>query len=683
MKYTDILIAASIFIIIILIIVPMSTVLLDFFLIINITMAILVLLMTLFTKEALDFSVFPPLLLVLTLFRLSLNISSTRLILGNNGDAGAVISTFGSFVIGSNLAVGVVVFLIIVIVQFIVITKGAERVAEVAARFTLDAMPGKQMAIDADLNAGQITEEQARERRMKIQREADFYGSMDGASKFVKGDAIVGLIIVVINMVGGIIIGMLSSGMSMQEVISRYTLASVGDGLVSQIPALMISTATGIIVTRAASEHNLGRDISTQLTAQPTLLIIAAGIVFALGLIPGLPTFQIFLLAMFIGSLGIELRRQRSKRDRLQAQQAAAAPREKTREEEAEEGYGGLLQIDPIELELGYGLIPLADPAQNGDLSERISMIRRQFATDFGLIIPGIRLHDNVLLQTNVYVLKIRGEEVARGDVIPDGLMAMHPENKKDHPVKGTRAIEPSFGLPALWISRKDREKAELHGYTIIDPTSVIATHMTEVLKRYGHELLDRQQVQNLVEFLRRSQSVLVEETIPKQFSLGELQKVLAGLLREMVPIRDIGTIVETMADHAQAQRKPEQLVELVRQRLRRSISRRFFDGGRAQVITLDPQLEQLILEKLRQTDQGSFVVMAPEQIQTMLEHLKFALEESLSMGIQPIVLTSPSVRPHFKKLSEQLAPDLTVLSYQEIDPSIEIQAERMVSLQT
>ena len=683
MKYVDVLIAAAIFTIIILIIVPLSTVLLDFFLIINITLAIMVLLMTLFTKEALEFSVFPPLLLVLTLFRLSLNISSTRLILGNNGDAGAVIRTFGSFVIGSNLAVGVVVFLIIIIVQFIVITKGAERVAEVAARFTLDAMPGKQMSIDADLNAGQINEQQAKERRMKIQHEADFYGSMDGASKFVKGDAIVGLLIVVINMVGGIIIGMVSSGMDMDDVISRYTLASVGDGLVSQIPALMISTATGILVTRAASEHNLGRDISSQMTAQPALLIIAAGTVLALGFIPGLPTFQIIMLALFIGGLGMVLRQQQQRKiAEKQARDVATMQHQSDETAEKQDSVANLLHIDPIELELGYGLIPLADPAQNGDLSERISVIRRQFASDYGLIIPGIRLHDNVLLQTNTYCLKIRGEEVAKGEVMPEGLMAMHPENHSDYPFDGIETVEPSFGLPALWISSRDQEKAELYGYTLIDPASVIATHLTEVLKRYGHELIDRQQVKDLVAFLSESQPVLVEETIPKLFSMGELQKVLTGLLRETVPIRDIGTIVETMGEHAQSTRKPEQLVEFVRQRLRRSISRRFIDAEHARVITVDPQLEQTILEKLRQTEQGSFVALAPDQIQKLLISLKTALEDSLSLGVQPIVLTSPAVRPHFKKLSEQLAPDLTVLSYNEVESHIEIQAERMVSIQ-
>ena len=674
MKPIDILIAAAVFVIIILIIVPLSPVLLDFFLIINISLSVMVLLMTLFTKEALEFSVFPPLLLILTLFRLALNISSTRLILGNGGEAGAVIKTFGGFVIGSNLAVGVIIFAIIIIIQFIVITKGAERVAEVAARFTLDAMPGKQMAIDADLNAGLINEQQARARRQKIQREADFYGSMDGASKFVKGDAIVAILICVINMIGGIIIGVVSSGLDILTVIQKYTLATVGDGLVSQLPALLISTATGIIVTRAASENNLGHDISTQFAAQPAILMLAAGMVFTLGLIPGLPKIPIALLAILLLTLGLLLRRRKSPAAPDEAAEAALEERKKP------ENVASLLNIDPIELEFGYGLIAIADAAQGGDLSERIMNLRRQCATEQGLIIPGIRLRDNVSLKTNEYVIRIRGEEVARGEVMPECLMALHPDNPRQK-VRGIETVEPSFGLPALWISRSDREKAELNGYTIVDPPSVIATHLSEILKRHGYELLDRQQVQSLIDNLKQTQPALVEEIFPKVFSLGDLQKVLAGLLRESISIRDIGTIVETMANHAGTTRNPEQLVEHCRQRLRRSITRRHAQGNQVHVITLDPQLEQLILEKLRQSEQGSFIALNPEQLRQVLTNLKQAVEATLSLGTAPVVLTSPAVRPHFKRLSEQLIPDLTVLSYNEIDTAIEIHAEKMVGV--
>ncbi|MDD2457521.1 MAG: flagellar biosynthesis protein FlhA [Eubacteriales bacterium] len=679
MKPTDLLVGGGVFLIIILILVPLDPMLLDFFLIINISLSIIVLLYSMFTKETLEFSAFPSLLLILTLFRLSLNISSTRLILGNGGEAGAVIQTFGSFVIGGNLAVGVIIFAIIIIIQFMVITKGAERVAEVAARFTLDAMPGKQMAIDADLNAGLIDEIKAKKRREKIQREADFYGSMDGASKFVKGDAIVGILITVINIIGGIVIGMLTSGLPIGEVIQIYTLATVGDGLVSQLPALLITTATGILVTRSVSENNLGRDIIDQMSAQPTLLIFAGSMLMALALIPGLPKLSIFALAFLLIGLGLLLRQRR-------AAGAAAAERAAepvSGERQASENLTDLLGVDPVELELGFGLIGLADPAQGGDLPERIVMIRRQFATDLGLILPGIRLHDNILLKSNEYVLRIRGEAIGQGEVLPDYLMALQPEGKSLDSLKGIAAVDPAFGLPARWISKKDRDKAELLQCTIIDPTSVIATHLSELLKRHSHELLDRQQVQSLVDHLRKSQPVLCEEVFPKLLSLGDLQKVLAGLLREGVPIRDMGTIVETMADQAAVNRHPDFLVEQVRQRLKRVITRRHAEDNRLFGIALDPTLEQLILEKVRQTEHGSFVALAPDQVRQVFGSLKQAVAAESAQGRNPVVLAAPSVRPHFKRLAEPIIPDLTVLSYNEIDNQVEILAERMVSLNT
>ena len=675
MKSTDALVGAGVFLIVILIIVPLNPILLDFFLIANIGLSVLVLMLSMFTKETLEFSAFPSLLLIMTLFRLALNISSTRLILGNNGEAGAVIKTFGNFVIGGNIAVGVIIFAIIIIIQFVVITKGAERVAEVAARFTLDAMPGKQMAIDADLNAGLINEAQAKVRREKIQREADFYGSMDGASKFVKGDAIVGILITVINLVGGVIIGMTSSGLSIAEVLTRYTFATVGDGLVSQLPALLISTATGILVTRSVSENNLGRDIVGQLTAQPPILMMSSVLLTALGLVPGLPKLQILVLAAFFMMLALALRNRRQSVDDPGLEHQQSEPRK------GAEPIVGLQTIDPIELELGFGLIALADPAQGGDLSERIVMLRRQSAADMGVIIPGIRLHDNVLLKTHEYVIRIRGEEVARGEVLPDRLMALHPDQERPAGLHGVPVTDPAFGLPALWIRKQDRDKAESQGCSIIDPTSVIATHLTEVFKRHSHELLDRQQVQSLVDHLRQSQPVLVDEVFPKLFSLGELQKVLSGLLREHISIRDIGMIVETMSDLAGTTRQTDQMIEQVRQRLRRTITRRHAEDNRIWGITLDPRLEQLILEKLRQTEQGAFVALSPDQIHQLLASLKNAVEETLASGKPPLVLTTPSVRPHFKRLSEQLVPDLTVLSYNEIDTSVEIHAERMVGI--
>ncbi len=606
--------------------------------------------------------------------------ASTRVVLlnGHMGPdaAGKVIEAFGHFLVGGNFAVGLIVFGIFVIINFVVITKGAGRIAEVGARFTLDAMPGKQMAIDADLNAGLITEVQARARRLKIQREADFYGAMDGASKFVKGDAIVGILIVLINMIGGLAIGVVSEGKSFGEAIQIYTLATVGDGLVSQLPALLVSTATGIIVTRSASENNLGHDITSQFSAQPIVLLIAAAMVFTLGTIPGLPKFPIFLLAASLGTLGLILRR----RSRAAQSAPAAEDGEIAGQGDKAENVVSLISVDPIELEIGYGLITLADPSQGGDLSDRIIMIRRQCAVDLGMVIPGIRLRDNVTLKTNGYVMKIRGDEVARGDIMPEHLLAMSPDGD-NHGIIGTATTEPSFGLPALWISKSEREKAETAGFTIVDPPSVIATHLSEILRRHAHELLDRQQVQVLVEHLKETQPTLVEEVFPKLYSLGDLQKVLAGLLREAVAIRDLTTIVETMADFASVTRNSDTLVEFVRQRLKRAISRKFIPGGKARVITLDPQLEQLILERLRNTDQGSFIALAPDQIQQVMRNLQTAVEDMLSMGLTPVVLTSPAVRPHFKKMADQLAPDLAVLSYNEIEATVELQADRMVGV--
>lgn len=679
MKFADIFIAGAVFTIIILIIVPLSPIFLDFLLVINISMSVTVLLLSLFTKEALDFSVFPPLLLLLTLFRLALNISSTRLILGNNGEAGAVIKTFGSFVIGGNIVVGVIIFSIIIIIQFLVITKGSERVAEVAARFTLDAMPGKQMAIDADLNSGLIDEMQARTRRSKIQREADFYGAMDGASKFVKGDAIVSILVTIVNIVGGIVIGMLTSDLAIGEVVTKYTLATVGDGLVSQLPSLMISTATGIIVTRAASEDNLGSEISSQLFSQPTVLYATGVIILTLSMIPGLPKIPIWMLAIFMFVIANIVRK-----NIIKAQTAPlsnTSSEEIARESRKPENVVTLLGVDPIELEFGYGLIPLADAGQGGDLSDRVVMIRRQCAMDLGLIIPGIRLRDNVLLKTNEYVVRIRGEEIARGEIMADHYLAMNAEESRIQ-VKGIETFEPAFGLPATWIAKAERKKAEMAGYTIVDPPSVLATHLSELLKRHASELLDRQQVQTLIDNLRQSQSALVDEVIPKLFTLGEVQKVLAGLLREGVSIRDMGTILETLSDYAGATRSTDMLIEYSRQRLKRTISKRFVSDGKARVITLDPQLEKLIIERLRQSEQGSFVALSPDQIQRLLHNLRSALDRMMSVGISPVVLTSPAVRPHFKRMVEQMSSELAVLSYNEIDSAIEIRAEGMVSIE-
>jgi len=676
LKLADILIAVIIFLVILIIIVPLSPGLLDVMLVVNLTASVTILLITLYTKEALQFSVFPPLLLIVTLFRLALNISSTRLILGNGGEAGKVIKTFGNFVIGSNVVVGLIIFVILIIIQFVVITKGAERVAEVSARFTLDAMPGKQMAIDADLNTGLIDEQEARQRRLKIQREADFYGAMDGASKFVKGDAIVSILITIINIVGGIIIGATSLDLSMSEILKKYILATVGDGLVSQMPALMISTATGIIVTRAASENNLGRDISSQLFSQPNVLFISGGMILLLGLIPGLPKIPIFVIGALLLYLGYTLNNANKEKVSKEVEQSEEKSVQETRKPE---NVISLLNVDPIELEFGYGLIPLADASQGGDLLDRVVMIRRQCAMDLGMLIPVIRLRDNITLKNNEYVIKIKGNEVARGEVMADHYLAMNPENTESK-IEGIPTVEPAFGLPAQWITKAVREKAELLGYTIVDPPAVIATHLTEILKKYGHELMGRQSVQSILENLKQSQPSLIDE-INKAFSLGDIQKVLTNLLKEGVSIRDMTTILETMLDYGGVTRDTELLTEYVRQRLKRTITKQFFADNKARVLTLDAKVEQEIAEHIRKSEHGSYVALEPEYIQKLLLSLKSALERLASIGVTPVVLTSPIVRVHFKKLVEKMVPDLIVLSYNEIESNVDIYSDGIISV--
>ncbi len=672
MKFSDILIAILVLLTIVLIIIPLPAAALDVMLILNITMSLTVLLLTLYIREALEFSVFPSLLLVTTLYRLACTITSTRLILGNGGEAGAVIHTFGTFVIGSNIAVGAIIFIIIMIVQFIVITKGAERVSEVAARFTLDAMPGRQMAIDADLNSGMIDEQQAKERRSKIQREADFYGAMDGAGKFVKGDAIVSLLVLGVNVVGGIIIGMVEGSMTIEEVISKYTIATVGEGLVNQLPALMISVSTGMIVTRAASENNLSRELSRQFLSQPIVLKIAGGTIAALSLVPGMPVLSLLALAGALFAGGQVLSRSRAR------QEVARVKTEKEQvveEARKPENVVSLLNVDPVEMELGYGLIPLVD-----DMMERVILIRSQCAMDLGVVIPGIRLHDNVLLNINEYSIKIKGYEIARGEVMADHVLAMNPGNARGE-IRGIETVEPTFGLPALWITRAEREKAELLGYTIVDPPAVIVTHLTEELKRHAWELLGRQQVQNLMDNLKQTQPALVEEVVPRMFTLGEVQKVLVNLLREGVSIRDIGTIIETLGDYGTLTKDTDLLTEYVRQQLRRGITQKFVQNNTAHVITLDPRLEQLIMDRVRQSEGGSYVSLEPDIVQKMFYSLKSAIDRLTSLGLSPIVLTSPVVRMHFKKIVEQMVPELTVLSYNELEQRVEIRSEGLVSV--
>lgn len=675
MKFGDMVIAVVVVSIVIMIIIPLPAGLIDFLLTTNITLSLIMLFISMYINQPLQFSIFPSLLLLTTLLRLSLNISTTRLIL-RDGDAGQVIRAFGEFVVGGNAVVGFIIFLIIIVIQFIVITKGAERIAEVAARFTLDAMPGKQMAIDADLNAGLINEMEAKERRKAIERAADFYGAMDGASKFVKGDAIAGIIITIINICGGLVIGMVQRGMEFQSALSTYTLLTVGDGLVSQIPALIISTSAGIIVTKAASESNLGREVTAQLFAQPKAMFLASGVLAALGVVPALPQLPLFTLAMVLLFSGYMIRRAAAAEEAAAREDIQPAQLEEMRKPE---NVMGLLQVDPIEVEFGYAIIPLADVNQGGDLLDRVVMIRRQIALELGMVVPIIRLRDNIQLGPNQYRIKIKGIEVAEGELVMDGFLAMDPGTAAGE-IEGTDTLEPAFGLPAKWIKEEEKDRAEMLGYTVVDPPTVISTHLTETIKAHIHELLGRQEVKKLVDNLKENHPALVDELVPKQMTYGEVQKVLANLLREGVSIRDLVTIFETLADYAPATHDPDMLTEYVRQSLSRTISKKFVPGKKARVVTLDQGLEEKILNSVQQTEQGSFITLDPDVTKKMINSLSNQLHAFTQTGEQPIVLTSPMVRLYFKKLTEQFAPGLVVLSYNELEPGIEIQSMGVVS---
>lgn len=675
MKIGELLFPISIIFIILMIIIPMPLGIMDFLLSVNITIALVILLISMFNTEPLQFSIFPSVLLITTLFRLALNISSTRNIL-SKGDAGEVVAAFGDFVIGGDAIVGFIVFVIITIVQFLVITKGSERVAEVAARFTLDAMPGKQMAIDADLNSGLITETDARTRRLKVQRESDFYGSMDGATKFVKGDAIAGIIITIINIVAGFAIGSMRMGISMGEALTRFTVLTVGDGLVNQIPALMISTATGIVVTRAASDSNLGDDVIRQLFSQPGVMFIVSAVLFSLGLTP-LPDIPFFMLALGFIYLGFRFRKEDQKTAEMENVPAADVKSEDIRRPE---NIIPLLQVDPIELEFGYGIIPLADPNQGGDLFDRLVMIRRQIALEYGVVVPMIRLRDNIQLEPNQYVIKIKGAEVAQGGIMFDQFLAMNPGNVEGD-IAGIDTIEPAFGLPAKWINESDRERAEIMGYTVVDPSSIISTHLTEVIKRHSHELLGRQEVKQLIDNLRENNSTLVDELIPGQMSIGDIQKVLQNLLREGVSIRDLVTIMETLADYASVTRDANVLTEYVRQGIGRMLTRSYVNGKQLKVVTLDQNLETRLMHAIKQSDSGTYLSLEPMESQAIINSLAVQIQTLLSMGEQPIVLTAPIVRLYFKRLTEQYIPDLVVLSYNELESSIEVKSVGTVTL--
>ncbi|GIO66841.1 flagellar biosynthesis protein FlhA [Paenibacillus sp. FSL M7-1455] len=677
MKAKEITVLLGVIGIVLMMILPIPTWLLDVLLVINISLALLILLVAMNTKEALQFSIFPSLLLITTLFRLALNISTTKLIL-SEGFAGTVVSTFGSWIANGQIAVGFIVFLILVVVQFIVITKGSERVAEVAARFTLDAMPGKQMSIDADLNAGLINEQQARERRQKVEREADYYGAMDGATKFVKGDAIASIIILIINLVGGFIIGMSINGMDFKDALSTYSVLTIGDGLVSQIPALLISTASGLIVTRSSSEGNLASDLTQQLMSYPKLLYIVGGTVAMLGfftpihIITTLPLAAILLYAAY---------RMQKNMERKQIEVEQQEEEQQIEEVRSPESVINLLQVDPIEFEFGYGLIPLADVQQGGDLLDRIIMIRRQCALELGLVVPVIRIRDNIQLKPNEYVIKIKGNSVGGGELLLNHYLAMSP-GYEDESISGIETQEPAFGLPALWIDEATKERAELSGYTVVDPPSVVATHLTELIKKHAHELLGRQETKTLVDNLRENYPVLVDELIPNVLAIGDVQKVLAKLLREKVSIRDLVTIFETLADYGQYTKDPDVLTEYVRQALSRQITQQFSQEGETlKVITVGPTLEKKIAESVQQSDQGSYLALDPVSTQTVFQKLSEQVNRLLQSGQQPILLTSPTIRMYLRQVIERTMQDIPVLSYSELEPNVEIQSVGVVNL--
>jgi flagellar biosynthesis protein FlhA len=677
MKIKDLAILIGIICIVLMMVIPIPLGLLDFLLVVNISLALMILLIAMNTNDALNFSIFPSLLLITTLFRLGLNISTTRNIL-SKGEGGHVVETFGRFVAGNQVAIGFVVFLILVVVQFIVITKGSERVAEVAARFTLDAMPGKQMSIDADLNSGLINEQQARERREKIEKEADFYGAMDGASKFVKGDAIASIIILVINLLGGFVIGMAVHGMQFQEALETFSVLTIGDGLVSQIPALLISTAAGLIVTRAASEGNLAYDLTNQLFNFPKLLYIVAGTVALLGIFTPIGPISTLPFAALLTYAGYRMSKNQVQR---QQQEELLVEEQQIEEVRSPESVISLLQVDPIEFEFGYGLIPLADTQQGGDLLDRIIMIRRQCALELGLVVPVIRIRDNIQLKPNEYVIKIKGNTVARGELLLNHYLAMSP-GFDDDSVVGIETQEPAFGLPALWIDESTKERAELAGYTVVDPPSVVATHLTELIKRHAHELIGRQETKALVENVREQYPALVEELIPSILSLGEVQKVLVKLLREKVSVRDLVTIFETLADHGNYTKDPDILTEYVRQALSRQITNQFSTGSDTlKVITVGPSLEKKIAESVQQSEQGSYLALDPVATQQIYAKLNEQVHRQIQSGQQPIVLASPTIRMYLRQLVERTMQDIPVLSYSELEPSVEVQSIGVVNL--
>ena len=676
MKKQDLGVALYILAAFVMLIVPIPNTLLDILLACNMALAFTILFTTMFAKEVLDMSYYPTILLFTTIFRIALNVSSTRLIL-STGNPGNVVATFGQFVGGGDMVIGIVVFIILILVQFIVINKGSERVAEVTARFTLDAMPGKQMAIDADLNTGAITDAQAKERRQKLQDEASFFGSMDGAVKYVKGDATAGLIITGVNIIGGICMGILRQGMDINSALDKYVILTIGDGLVSQIPSLLISLSTGILVTKGSKEADFGMVLVKQLFGLPKVLYMVGAVLIFLGIVTPLNNL------IFIPLGGIFIICGRMIANTIETSQIEAQT--DTEEESAEEirrpeNVNSLLQVDPIELEFGYGIIPLADVNQGGDLLDRVVMIRRQIALELGTVVPIIRLRDNIQLKPNQYIIKIKGIQVSEGEILFDHYMAMNPGFVEEE-ISGIPTFEPSFHLPAIWITESQRERAESAGYTVVDPPSIIATHLTEIIRQYLAELLTRQDVQNLVNNVKESNPSLVEELVPKLLGLGDIQKVLQNLLKEGISIRDLVTIFETLADHAATTRDTDILTEYVRQSLKRAITNKYFPMNETtSVVTLDPKLEQEIMSSVKQTEQGAYLTLDPDKTKAIMASVETEVGKLEKLGKNPIVITSPIVRMYFKRLTEDYYKDLIVVSYNEIDANVELQSVGMVT---
>lgn len=674
----DVIVAFGVITIVLMIIIPLPKQVIDLLLALNITVSIIIILITMFTTNVLQLSVFPTLLLVTTLFRLALNISSTRLIL-IDADAGTIITAFGNFVIRGNYVVGIIIFLIIVVIQFMVITNGAGRVAEVSARFTLDAMPGKQMSIDADLNSGLIDEAMAKQKRKDLQSEADFYGAMDGASKFVKGDAVAGIIITIINIIGGMIIGILQKDMTAVTAAQTYTVLSVGDGLVSQVPALLISTASGILVTRSGSSENLGNTLSAQLTGFPVATGIASAIMLFLGIVPGMPKIPFFAASLAMGTLTYLLYKDVAAKE---MQEFVSEEEEIIQAERKEpENVMNLISVEPMEVEIGYGLIPLADEASGGDLLQRIASVRRQCAIEMGIVVQPIRIRDNLQLKTNEYIIKIRGTMIVSSELMPSMLLCMDPTGENSD-IPGIKTVEPTFGLPAVWINKDQREEAEIKGLTVVDPTTVMVTHLTETIKNHSYELLGRQEVKLIVENAKEKYSAVVEELIPDLLTIGELQKVLQNLLREKVPIKDIVTIMESLADNSKNTRDLEILTEYVRFALARTICNQIIDENKSiTVVTLEPGIEDIIANNTQKSVQGSIPTVDPDTTTRILTGIKNIVESVYFYNNQPIILVSPNIRPVFRKLIEMVFPHIMVISLNEVPNDVQINSEGVIRI--